>query len=1107
MPTLHRRKERLMNKTKPIVLSLLALCLAACGGEAQSNPNASSESRSSVPSNPSASSESESSESSQSSEIKATYQVSFFDPESLEALYTVSVEEGELVERPEDPFKKDFDFAGWYADSALTEEFDFLAPINVNTSVYAKFVPTDYFADYELEYIPNYSPLSIVGQYFEGDEDVELVLKAEGVDFAGVISEKEIMLTGALSDLTLNSVSVEDKLLHIKTEGVLPSGTGRVTLSKQSTMSESFLTASVDIAKRYIGVDEYGYRIASEENAIYFSVDMGGMKIDNPNDLSPEDYLSSIQGSFAEYFALEGGDNYVFTLTSVHDSFTGFDAKLVCPAEINEDMARQIGQIDFVAKAKALDLGVDQSFRIDLLKPGTKSSVSLAYSGPTSYEGEFNVTLFGAKVSADLLNNPGALLSEPVNGEAIISFDGCETKLTSVSAKSDQLITGKFEVTVDAVEPRLAQICLQPLSLGEGSTFAFAEGNFASSSTPDMELVPVQMGYGEDRAGTISQTATSTYKGARSVIEHYAFDGQENDEITDLISMATNVGKIGYALYSGDTQSARYSLGNLLGDNSMRDPSAVMMETLQTILDELKNIESRIDGISEQLTLIEEELRNIGQETLLSNFLDSYSLWRSFVTDYYTPMRNAINDYATYYFRYFYDLVVGSAGDTSPVIDIYYDTDGNVAFPDEHLAFAVDGKMLDLDATKHFTLPKLHCALAGLRANGGHVYSDVESDIVADLMSRGDMDEDLLVDLLKTIRFRAMKNYFSSLDKITGFTNTFTNFCNAFTGTEFDTPLHVAFTPLDSFVTVQETIYNFGFEIEPDFNIIRGKIASTFFAAKSIVNYAVIINNGDISSSKYETLSQAFQAEIQSPRFHHENDESGNIFCYAVNSYIHYRLDQIGIAGHENSYSGVYRAPYGQQITADDSNRIGNNEFTSLTESDLKLMSLKVKLYNRVKKTAYTFKEYLVKIGMVPNDPEVIKNLFGIAYEINGVVGNDDAAGLSYYQSMLHAQSFSINGPNGDVRENVCDIPDILSRGFSAAGLQGKLFSLDDDAIYTGLLGFTADFDRSPYYYLPYMNMAYFTGMLTYGTNPNSGSIGEPVVCCAYFVNFEPLNA
>ena len=1079
-----------MGKAKPIVLALLALTLTACGGGNTNN-------------NSSGGKEEE------SSSVKATYQVGFYDPETLEALYTVSVEEGELVERPEDPKKRDFTFVGWYANLGLTEEFDFLSPITGNTFVYAKFEIAAPFADFELKYLPNYSPLTVLGEYYEGDEDAEFVFKAEGIDLVGTIDPKEILLSGALSELSVAEVRVENKNLYIKTEGILASGTGQVTLSRHATMTDAYITASVDIGTRYIGVNEYGSRIAFEENAVYFTVTMEGMRIANPDSLSPEDYLSLVQADFAEYFALEGGEGYTFTLTSIHDSFTGFDGKLVAPASIDESVASQISDMRFVVKDKTLDLGIDQSFGIDLLTPASKSSVRLAYSGPTSYEGEFNITLFGGKVSEDLKTKAGTLLEEPINGKAILSFEGCETKLTAISVKSDHLITGKFEVNVEAVEPRLAQICLQPLPLGEESTFPFVEGNFSVSTVPAPELVPVEMGYGEDRAGTISQTATSSYKGARSVIEYYAFDGEKNDEIVDLISLATNVGKIGYALYSGDTESAKYTLGDLLGDNSLRDPSAVMMETLQTILDELANIESRIDGISEQLTVIEEELKNIGQETLLSNFLDSYNLWRSFVADYYTPMRNAINDYSNYYFRYFYDLVVGSAGEVPPVIDVYYDTDGKVAFPDEHLAFSVDGKMLDLEATKQITLPKLHCALAGLRANSGHVYSDIESDIVADLMSRGDMEEDLLADLLKTIRFRAMKNYFSSLDKITGFANTFTNFCNAFTGNEFGTSLHATFTPLDSFVTMQETIYNFGFEIEPDFNIICSKIASTFFCARSIINFAAIINNGEISSSKYETMTRDFHNEMASPRFHHENDESGNVFCYAVNAYVHYRLDQIGIVGREESYDGVYRTPYGQPFVYDDSSKMGSNDFASLKEADLKLMSLKVKLYNRVKKTAYTFKEYLVKVGMVPNDAVVLKNLFGVAYEIDGLITKQsDVEGLTYYQKDLHAQGFTLEGgENGPVKEYACDVKDIFSRAFSVAALKGKLFSLDDDAIYNGLLAFTACYKRSPYYYKAYLDTAYFTGMLAFTRNPNSSSIADPSACYAYFVNFEPLNA
>ena len=51
-----------------------------------------------------------------------------------------TVKKGETAERPAvDPNLVGYDFVGWFADEALTEEYDFSAPIQKDTTIYAKF--------------------------------------------------------------------------------------------------------------------------------------------------------------------------------------------------------------------------------------------------------------------------------------------------------------------------------------------------------------------------------------------------------------------------------------------------------------------------------------------------------------------------------------------------------------------------------------------------------------------------------------------------------------------------------------------------------------------------------------------------------------------------------------------------------------------------------------------------------------------------------------------------------------------------------------------------------------------------------------------------------
>lgn len=56
---------------------------------------------------------------------------------------TVSVPAGGTVARPVDPMRDGWKFDGWYADAALTEQFDFNAPIEGDVTVFAKWVEND----------------------------------------------------------------------------------------------------------------------------------------------------------------------------------------------------------------------------------------------------------------------------------------------------------------------------------------------------------------------------------------------------------------------------------------------------------------------------------------------------------------------------------------------------------------------------------------------------------------------------------------------------------------------------------------------------------------------------------------------------------------------------------------------------------------------------------------------------------------------------------------------------------------------------------------------------------------------------------------------------
>ena len=64
--------------------------------------------------------------------------VTFDDMVDGTANKEVKVLKGSKVSKPEDPVRDGYTFAGWYADEALTEAYDFGSPVNEDTVLYAK---------------------------------------------------------------------------------------------------------------------------------------------------------------------------------------------------------------------------------------------------------------------------------------------------------------------------------------------------------------------------------------------------------------------------------------------------------------------------------------------------------------------------------------------------------------------------------------------------------------------------------------------------------------------------------------------------------------------------------------------------------------------------------------------------------------------------------------------------------------------------------------------------------------------------------------------------------------------------------------------------------
>ena len=125
--------KKFLGKKSKLLLILFSLVLSSCTGVSPRNSGNSLSSYSNLtPSN------NTSSENNQSFK-EQTYVISF-NSNGGSSINSIEVKEGELLSRPTDPVKEGFDFAGWYKNSNLTEEYDFSKPVRESFILHAKWV-------------------------------------------------------------------------------------------------------------------------------------------------------------------------------------------------------------------------------------------------------------------------------------------------------------------------------------------------------------------------------------------------------------------------------------------------------------------------------------------------------------------------------------------------------------------------------------------------------------------------------------------------------------------------------------------------------------------------------------------------------------------------------------------------------------------------------------------------------------------------------------------------------------------------------------------------------------------------------------------------------
>ena len=1088
-----------MKQVKRALLVLATLALASCGTTTPgSSSSSSASSSSSSSSSSSVESISSSEESSSSSEVSSTslspaiYTIGFYDGQTL--LFSEELEEGEPVKRPEnDPTKEGYTFLGWYKDSELTEPFSFGEPATRDTAVFASFRLSHTFDEYNEEVIPQYSPLTSDDAFVEGDKDIEISILATEVGLVSSLPNKAVHLFGAFEDLTVKELVVENNHLTVRTEGSVKAGEGHIALSKDSTDADAYLTLSIPVSSRHAEIDASTYRYGSgEKDKIDFTIGFTNMEIAHEEGMNRDQYKEAVNSGQIPYFTVNS-DRYSVQMLELAEDFSTLRFRMTLPGPLDQSIAEDLrDNVRFCLAKEAFVSGFDQELTLDLLNPRTKTKMTLSYDSGANYKATFEMKLQNCQLTDGFKNHAAAFLSEPNNKNAFFTFPGgIDTTLTSLEVVDITTVKGSFTVNSSFIDHGFAMQSLGKFTMGEDE-FHFAKSWVTQQDCSLLpQLIRYDISFETSSSGKVSQSAAGSYGTVKNTLSFVSNEGES--ELMKIVSIATNLGKLGFGLYSGDFTMASNSVGELLGIDSLLSPTNQILKALQGVMDKLDDIEHRIDSLASQMLVLQAELEQLGQLSIYTNFMAANTGWNDFLTSYYTPLKNEINSYSTEYFRYYYDLAVASMPNSDqpkPSVTLYYDNQGELAFPGDNPAISIDGRTIDKKATRVVEFPELVHALSGIRQNSGHSYTGIEDDIIVDILAHDNLDEDLLGDVLMKIRFDAMKNYFNTPAKIHSFCNVFENFCNSISANQMGG--QGGFSPLDYYTTMLETACNFGFETEADINLCIIKLQATFFNARAIINFVSSINPGEVQTSRYDQLASSVNEEFASTRFFHPNrpDLAGKgqycIYSYAASSYVKYSHNKYGL-----------NADYEEDGEATCNDGDLPSTYTSIDEATARLMKVKVKAYNRIHNTNYSFKEYLASLGMIPEDK--MDQTWGICVGLSGLVEGKEAAQLTYYKPKMTSAELG-NNASVIITED-CDDYDADRDWDKRYAIKGNVVSLDDDRSFTGLLAVFIRTDEVDWMDCDVVVRADYVGI---SDSPDDIIYGRPVH--AYYCTFEPIS-
>lgn len=468
--------------------------------------------------------------------------------------------------------------------------------------------------------------------------------------------------------------------------------------------------------------------------------------------------------------------------------------------------------------------------------------------------------------------------------------------------------------------------------------------------------------------------------------------------------------KIGASLYTGDYGNIATDAGDLAGSVMKMlgfEGGQSFLNWNYKIYDAIQALSKKIDALSEQMNDMEANLTArinslstsletsanriinaiVDAETktrfsqTLSLFQSAKANWDSFVNEAYVPLQNRINGFISTYTEYFGAFLDSCYRSQGTTVTLYYNEAGAITFPRNGTDYDLMGQKIIKEMEVHVPLPSK--TFDRYNENKGKAYYLMDVDIFTDLVQQG-MDERLAEDVVLQLRLLASKDVFGNGESVRNYFDTYLNFTNYLTGQSLEGVDSTNAKPIDVYLTLLSSVYNFGFEVEDEVVAIISRLGRSFYSASMIADMASLFARNDTYAKALSATEEAVGKELTIQGRVHPN-VGKKFYCLDAATYAEFsdkelflkallkanKTEEYGKVEAQDCENPDYRYVDGSAKVYLDGEEISLSaiEANSLSLSDFMIM--KIKYANNIAplyEKPLSFGSYLVSYGLI-NDP------------------------------------------------------------------------------------------------------------------------------------------